>query len=735
MNIEPDCKHTFRTRMLSAMRSVGRSIGFLLTRLLLLPVDIFFLAYDLFSVNLQKSRLTGKDCRGRFADAERGPCPPCWKYTNGFLFRLVCSDMACGQADDEPHCEAGKHVRIYPLRNSFAAAGLAAMIGACVVVGMVYGTRLVRQRRRGVDPGQTSVLYLDHANNAYAKKQYDRAAEYFRRVLQSGHRKGEIYYRLGVCMENLGRSDRALVHYMNAADADEPVEPAVNKVTAELYRRGSFQEAGEYARRGLKSTPEDGNLLAIAADICAREGDLPGAHDRLVAAEQHGADKGLVALARARLSMRQGELEETAQAVESMETAKDWGLPARLCRAEFFWNKGERERAIDELKALTREHPGVVGGEIFLVRMLLAAGHRQEAISRARVLGRDRVLWARAKMRLARLLNEHNLQSEALDIMARIDDFSELAIPANLFAGHVYLQRGLTAQASEHVQKVLNEEPKHPEALFLAGQIALQTGEIDLAASRFAQLPEGHEKEPRAHYFVGRALLAAGRVREALKNLHLACQHKPEDGEYRYALGMALAAKGEMSRARKEMTAAGELLDNPYTAYSRLGWWAEQAGDLDGAVEFYERAIDAAPERAVAAAINLAHILIERDENLSRAQALAMAASVNNRSPRLRADVADILARTLIATGQGESAVVPARRAARARPRDTRRLIRLGIAEVAAGNHRKAESALKSAREQAQSPELEQRAARLLEQLARISHEPTGDIIVNDIKD
>ena len=81
----------------------------------LLGVDFVFLAYDLVAVNLKKTGLFEQDCRGGIGN--EGRCRPCRKYTNRWLFRVVCRDVRFPREVPAPGCAAPHGVRIYFIRS------------------------------------------------------------------------------------------------------------------------------------------------------------------------------------------------------------------------------------------------------------------------------------------------------------------------------------------------------------------------------------------------------------------------------------------------------------------------------------------------------------------------------------------------------------------------------------------------------------------------------------------
>ena len=119
-------------KVLQTAASVLRAVG----QVALLSVDCLFLAFDVVAVNLKKTGLFKEDCRGGIGN--EGRCRPCRKYTNLWLFRLICRDVRFPSEIPLPGCAARDGVRIYFLRSVGGALLILALLcGALVVMALV----------------------------------------------------------------------------------------------------------------------------------------------------------------------------------------------------------------------------------------------------------------------------------------------------------------------------------------------------------------------------------------------------------------------------------------------------------------------------------------------------------------------------------------------------------------------------------------------------------------------
>lgn len=115
----------------------------LLGHFVVFPIDALFFCCDSFLVPLRKTGVFEHDCRGPFRGGREGPCGPAAKYTNKWLFRLVCRD-ACRQEEAPwPVCGARRGIRLYLLRIVVVWSALA----MALVAGIIIGVQLLPEER------------------------------------------------------------------------------------------------------------------------------------------------------------------------------------------------------------------------------------------------------------------------------------------------------------------------------------------------------------------------------------------------------------------------------------------------------------------------------------------------------------------------------------------------------------------------------------------------------------
>jgi tetratricopeptide (TPR) repeat protein len=265
---------------------------------------------------------------------------------------------------------------------------------------------------------------------------------------------------------------------------------------------------------------------------------------------------------------------------------------------------------------------------------------------------------------------------------------------------------GQAAEASRAMEELINDFPEAP-------RLRVWRIESLLDAGRREEALRHDPNSAAALHLLGMVRYRQDDYPRALEHLKKASKLAPQSGRFRYQYGRALAAAGHKERAAEQIQKAVHLMANPYRAYTTLGMIHHERNEIDEAMECYERAIAANPDKAAEAYNNLAHIYLKQQNDPTPAVAFAHTAQAVS-PPETRGKMYDTLVSSLLRSGHGALAVRPARMAARLGPDDPGRQLRLGVVEAAAGNRKGAIQALKRVPVLTDESRLREEAAKLL---------------------
>lgn len=249
---------------------------------------------------------------------------------------------------------------------------------------------------------------------------------------------------------------------------------------------------------------------------------------------------------------------------------------------------------------------------------------------------------------------------------------------------------GRARDAWDRCQKILQENPRHPEALHLGGIVSLQMGEGGRAVELLTSAVTLKPQNPEAHSALGNAFQATGDNRAATAAYRRAIDIRPDFAEARVNLGNVLQVAGDNDAAIREYEQAIRLRPDLADAHYNLGVLFKARGKPGEALACYERAVAAAPRHA-AAHNNCGVVLKELGRLEAALAAFRTALAIVPNFP----ECLDNLGATLVLLGRNAEAADSFRRAIAARPGFAEAHHHLALALMTEGA---AEEAMKSFR-------------------------------------
>jgi tetratricopeptide (TPR) repeat protein len=514
---------------------------------------------------------------------------------------------------------------------------------------------LVRFRKvLGIDPTYAPVL-ASLGRIYYRAGRWADLLDLYERQLQvtpRGPAAVTLLLKMGeLCEERLGRDEEALALYRRAVEIDPTGAPGLSALARKLEQLGRWDELARVREIELAAIT-DAPHRALA---CYRIGEIH--EERLGQPEQAIAfyEQALRAVpdyrpavdALVRLRMETRGFAKLADDLAREATATDddaLAIAARLREGEVCADElRDPRRAIDAYEAVLERSPGHVGALLALEPLLRRTGQWQRLCE--------------VYAALARLLVEPAARGAGLRELARVQEMHGLASADDL---------------RKTWETLLSLLPGDPQALAALERLALETGDrrglarVDselgtrepdpvVAAAHLTRLGESLEALGDATALAAyRAALAADP--EALGAARGLARVAERTGDER---ALAEAARREAAATRDPETRARLLVRGARIRATRLG-------DRSGAIEDLDRALDAWPDDAQAAAL-LRDLLADPADASRLADVLSRAAG-SARSPERQAalwvEVANLQAGVLGNLGAGIAALQRALRSA-----------------------------------------------------------------------
>jgi len=126
---------------------------------------------------------------------------------------------------------------------------------------------------------------------------------------------------------------------------------------------------------------------------------------------------------------------------------------------------------------------------------------------------------------------------------------------------------------------VIEQQPKHKNALFNRAEVLLQLGDYQRAANDYGQVIELDENDVAAYAGRGIALSALGDIENALFDLNAVVRLQPESAEAYVDRADLYAALGNWERAAGDYRVAIQLNDKLGRAYHNVAWLMATCSD------------------------------------------------------------------------------------------------------------------------------------------------------------
>lgn len=247
-------------------------------------------------------------------------------------------------------------------------------------------------------------------------------------------------------------------------------------------------------------------------------------------------------------------------------------------------------------------------------------------------------------------------------------------------------QAGNLPQAEQLYRNVLEQEPRHVDALHMLGLLAHQLGRADLACQYIGRAVQIRPDFAEAHSNLGTMLQQLGRMDEAVSSWQEALRLKPQMAEAHSNLGMALLERGRLAEAAASLRQAVELKPDYAEAHNNLGNVLQRQKKFDEAIAAYQAALRLRPDYADAL-MNIGTTLQEQGKFV---EALAY----GEQAVRLRPDYAQAhynLALALLGLQRSREAVAHLQRVVDLQPGQASASFSLGLAHQEGGNLEAAE--------------------------------------------
>ena len=161
-------------------------------------------------------------------------------------------------------------------------------------------------------------------------------------------------------------------------------------------------------------------------------------------------------------------------------------------------------------------------------------------------------------------------------------------------------EQGKLDLAEALYQEILQEQPRHFDALLFLGHLYLHSGRPEKAVATTRKAIEENRQHPVAHFNLGLALMKLGQHETAVASFDRAVELMPEYSEAHCNRGIALQNLGHHQEAIAGFERAIECMPENWIAYNNRGISLQQLRQHAEAIASFDRALELHPGNAVA---------------------------------------------------------------------------------------------------------------------------------------
>lgn len=172
------------------------------------------------------------------------------------------------------------------------------------------------------------------------------------------------------------------------------------------------------------------------------------------------------------------------------------------------------------------------------------------------------------------------------------------AITASLQKAQKLINSGKLDKAASLCAKILETEPRQPDALHLIGLIALRKGHHDRAVRVISQAVKSRPNNALFHYNLGLAHQRTFQFDQAIRCFQQAIRLKPDLGDAYSDLCLVLRESGDIEKAIEAGKRALMLMPESPAAHYNLGIAYEAWKDFEAGLKHYKEAARLLPNHA-----------------------------------------------------------------------------------------------------------------------------------------
>ncbi len=425
----------------------------------------------------------------------------------------------------------------------------------------------------------------------------DKAIEEFKKLLQIDN-SARSYSFLGLCYRNLGRFDEAKQYFLEGLKLDPHHSTCLFNMGFIAERQGDSAAAESYFQQALRADPNYPDALLELANlrIAAKKPQEAEALLRRYVRVSHDPVTGYY-----KLAMVERSLHETDAAERDLNTFKT--LSKNVSAGPYPYQHlfdyldnrsalapGAREQLdLVELQDEVKKHPDRSENLYLLAEAYLKAGDADSAKSVIAQLDQLSAADFRTLTGTGVLLARYRLYDEAIQHFQQALQANPSSDDVRFDLANVYFKKRMYPQALETAQQISAAGRNDEACLALLGDIYAHMGNTVQATQIFEDAIHRNPDNDQPYLSLALLDLRSGNVPDARAILLKGRARIPASGKIYWGLGLTAALEGKSTEAAQQLERAVDLLPEWPGAYSTLGVFYFETGQIAKAREVLDR--------------------------------------------------------------------------------------------------------------------------------------------------
>jgi tetratricopeptide (TPR) repeat protein len=466
--------------------------------------------------------------------------------------------------------------------------------------------------------------YLREAQGAMTNGDLSTAKEQLLKAVSADESDGDAHNLLGYILGQQGDTASALPHLERAVALRPGSADFHYDYGAALWYSGAPQNAISELKASIRLDPSAGASYALLGMAQREQGDLDGARTNLergIALSPTTAstfiDFGILFLRQNQLQRAMAQFDAGLNANSSVPTP-DWDGAINSLRATIGKRPGPPEvhnmlgvllgrkgaastEVLGELREALRLRPDYAEAHNNIGLVLAQNGDDERATDEFRSAIRIRPDYADAHANLGALLTLPDPE-QAIGELEKAVSLDPTLISAQFNLAEAYGNSPTHGTEKQIVQlrKIISIAPDFARAHLTLGKALLHKGLVSEAVTELRDATRMEPASGEAHYQLGLALARSGQQEEGAaevkKGRELStADERNQNAELDISEGRLALQKGELQEAEVKFRHALRLQPNSPVTQHFLGVALEKQGNIDGAIDAYQKAVELNP--------------------------------------------------------------------------------------------------------------------------------------------